>query len=58
MGAVHMRMPTSVVLAITLVACHLGGGSEAASPGDLLLFDNATASIVVNTHGLRTRCMS
>jgi hypothetical protein len=42
-----MRMPAAVVLAAVVLAFTCGLGSEAASSGDLLLFDNATASIVV-----------
>lgn len=48
-----VRMPGVVVLGILLmVACHSSTGSEAASSGELLLFNNATASIEVTT-GLR-----
>jgi hypothetical protein len=52
MGAACVRMPGVVVLGILMVACLCGAGSEAASSGELLLFNNATASIEVTT-GLR-----
>lgn len=51
MGPVHMRIPAVMVpaiFALALIACELGMGSEAVSTGDLLLFNNATASIVVS----------
>jgi hypothetical protein len=59
MGPVHMRMPAVTALAIfTLMACELGMGSRAVSTGDLLLFNYATASIVVSLACVYTPCTS
>ena len=46
-GAACVRMPGVVVLGTLMVACLYGTGSEAVPLSELLLFNNATASIEV-----------